>query len=207
LARIKKVEDYTLDYLVLIFSSFSLLANTYIGIMYQNDAHIMAINMMYVVFLLSGLVFHFVFLGGIKFQQVISPSRARNLIVFVVIGFVCVLIGQTIAFQVERGAIVLATFYDELAFYFTAAISESMFFLYLWQSLIEHFLPPVIAPLVSVPTIAGLFTAYHGLVYGASVAALIAVLISGLILSALYYISRRLSVPMVIHALVNIIVR
>jgi len=152
---------------------------------------------------LIGLMLHHVFCGGIKFDTHLIGPEIQQILLFSVAGFFFVLITQTIIFQLQPiGTIFLTTALETKLFYLTAGVSEELFFRYYIQTKVEQSLP-FIKPL-SIFVASLLFTVYHFTVYGTNIYILYAVFFSSLVLGAIYYFSKRLSVPMLVHIMANL---
>jgi len=197
-------ENYLVDPLVLIFLSFSILVNSYLSVKYSaSNIYISVVNLLYICLSLSGLMLHHVFCGGIKFDKELVKTEFTRITLYSIVGFVLVLISQTFIFKLQSGTVVLATIIETKLFYLTAAVSEELFFRYYIQTKIGQSLPMVKG--LSVVITSMLFTVYHFTVYGSNIYALYAVFYSSLVLSVIYYLSKRLSTSMLVHAMVNLI--
>lgn len=204
LVRIRSSQQYSTDLLVVILLTFSVLANTFLAVKYATtDIYVSVVNIVFICLSLLGLMLHQVFCGGVKYAPTIPTFQSQIIISFVAVGFFLVLIAQTVVFQFTSGSIVLATFLENKIFYITAGVSEELFFRYYIQTKIEQSLP-VLKPLC-IPVASFLFYVYHIPVYGSNVYALYAVFVSSVVLGSVYYLSKRISVPMIIHVLVNLV--
>ena len=204
LARIKGSQYYQIDPLVLIFLTFSVLVNAYLSVKYaESNMYVSVVNLIFICLALMGLMLHQAFCGGIKFDATLLPVSTQQILIFSAVGFFFVLITQTIIFQIQPATIVLATAFETKLFYLTAAVSEELFFRYYIQTKIEQSLPYL--KMLCIPVASLLFTVYHFTIYGANVYALYAVFFSAIILGSIYYVTKRLSVPMIVHILVNFV--
>jgi membrane protease YdiL (CAAX protease family) len=131
-----------------------------------------------------------------------ASGRTRTLIA-VAVGLVGVLVAQLLILSTARLGVANLT-EDVLHSYslISAAISESYLLHWGLQTNLTAFIHPI-AGVVGVPVVAVLL---HSMVYGTSGAALLAVGVSFAMLAVVFMWSRRLSVPIVIHLLVNLMV-
>jgi membrane protease YdiL (CAAX protease family) len=131
-----------------------------------------------------------------------ASGRTQTLLA-VTVGFAGVVVAQTMILQTARLGVADLTS-DVLFTYslITAAISESYLLHWGLQTNLATFIHPI-AGVVVVPVVAVIL---HSFAYGASGAALLAVGVSFTILAVVFMWSRRLSVPIVVHLLVNVMV-
>ena len=202
LARVKGGQLYRIDSLVLVFFTFSILVNSYLAVKYaRTNMYVAVVNMLFICLSLSGLLLHHVFCGGIKFDAHLAGLETRQILMFTISGFFFLILAQTLVFQLQPGAVVLASLIETKLFYMTAGVAEETFFRYYIQTKVEQSLPYL--KMLSIFVTSLLFTTYHFAVYGTNVYILYAVFFSSIVLGAIYFLSKRLSVPMMVHCLVN----
>jgi len=203
-----KLRQYSLDSLSLSLITFQILVSTFLAVRYVNShPYTSLVSLMYVILTISGLTLHHFFCGGVKLDKTLVKRELNNILLGVSLGFVLILLLQTLIFQAQTvGVFALATVLEAKLFYMCAGISEETFFRYYIQTKIEQSLPRIfISALSAVIVTSVLFTTYHFMVYRTELYALIAVFVSSLVLSTLYNQTKRLSVPMLIHSLVNLV--
>jgi len=204
LARMRGGQQYQLDLLVLIFLTFSVLINSYLSVKYaESNIYISVVNLLFICLALAGLMLHQVFCGGIKFDARMLPASIQQITVFSAVGFLFLLVTQTLIFKIQPSTVALSTIPETKLFYVTAAVSEELFFRYYIQTKLEQSLPYI--KTLSIPVTSLLFTVYHFAVYGTNIYLLYAVFFSSLILCSIYYLTKRLSVPIIVHMLANLI--
>jgi len=197
-------QDYKLDPFVAIFVSLQILISSYLAVKYsETNPYISLVSVIFIVLTLSGLILHHFFAGGVKLTGMfISPAHRQRVLLMGAVGFFFVLMAQTMVVKFVPSTIILATLLEAKLFYYTAAVSEETFFRYYLQTKVEQ-VSPFFASAIAIILTSLSFMTYHFGVYGVSIIALYAVFISSLILGVMYWLSKRLSVPMIIHVLVN----
>ena len=204
LARLRGQRVYQLDTIVVMLISLQIFINTFLAVKYsKSDVYVAIVNVVFIVLTLTGLILHQAFCGGIKFDKRLVPTEFNQIMFASSIGFLLVLVGQTLVFR-SQSSIALTTIFEAVLFYFTAAVSEETFFRYYIQTKAEQSLPvTILGPLLAVVVTSLLFVTYHFGVYKTVLFALYAVFLSSLVMGTIYHFTKRLSVAQIIHASVN----
>ena len=205
-ARLRASQVYTLDPLVAVLITFQILVNFYLAVRYSTiDPYIAIVNVVFIAMTISGLILHHAFCGGIKIDKQLVPKELSQILMVSSLGFLIVLVTQTIIFRSQTSAIAFVSMVEAQLFYSTAGVSEETFFRYYIQTKAEQSLPlAIVGAAVSIGVTSLLFTTYHFGVYGTLLLALYAVFLGSLVLGATYAVTKRLSVPMIIHVAVNV---
>ena len=203
-ARLRASQVYTLDPLVAILITFQILVNFYLAVRYSTiDPYIAIVNVVFIAMTITGLILHHAFCGGIKVDKQLIPKELSQILTVSSLGFLIVLVTQTIIFRSQTSAIAFVSMVEASLFYSTAGVAEPTFFRYYVQTKVEQSLP-IFGGVVSIVATSILFTTYHFGVYGTQLLALYAVFLGSLVLGATYTVTKRLSVPMIIHVAVNL---
>jgi membrane protease YdiL (CAAX protease family) len=205
LSRLRQ-QQYQIDSISLSLITLQILVNFWLTTQYATSSPYTAlISIAYLTLTITGLSMHHFFCGGIKFDKTLVAKELSQLFLYVISGFLFVLVFQTIIFKATAGVIALNTLFETGLFYTSAAISEESFFRYYIQTKLEQslrisFFNTIIAILLT----STLFTVFHFVVYRTMLYALFAVFASSIVLCITYAYGKRLTVPMLIHVLTNL---
>ena len=204
-AKLRASQQYKVDPIVAVLVSLQILINTFLAVKYSSEnLYVAVVNLVFIALTITGLTLHHFFAGGVKFEKQIHPAQLTIIMLASSVGFLLVVVFQTITFRASS-SIALATIAEAILFYYTAGVSEETFFRYYLQTKAEQSLPiPLYGAIAAIVLISTLFTTYHFGVYGTDLSALYAVFLSSLVLGSVYYATKRLSVVMLIHVLVNV---
>jgi membrane protease YdiL (CAAX protease family) len=197
-SAVTKQQIFKFDLIALIALTITVLFTAYLAT--TPDVVISVKCLFLLILAISGLVLHHLFTGGIKFELLPTLKERTNFLLSVSFGFGGIVILQFLTFQLLPQTII--DFQTRKMFYLSAAISEELFFRYYLATLL---LQKTQSPLTSTFATSLVFMVYHNVVYGFSAVALIIVFLSSMVLTFIYFISRRISVPIIIHSLVNLL--
>lgn len=201
--------SYELDLPALVLAVISAIYLTYIITNYSQSLESEKLEMARlsgIVFnlLICGLVFYLLVYVGFKQTKIEQPegytiSDTRLTIIFVAIFLVVEYIIQNYISKIELSVIQLT---EQYFFYISIAIAETIVFSTLFQIIWERLTKQ---PIVGIIIHAVAFMLYHVTVYGDEPSQMIAVFLSGLNFALAVKISKKLSVPIIIHIIVNIL--
>jgi len=205
LSRLRQ-QNYQIDSISLSLITLQILVSFWLATQYATSSPYTAlVSVIYVTLTITGLSMHHFFCGGVKFDKTLIAKEISQLFLYIISGFLFVLVFQTIIFKTQTaGVIALNTFIDTTLFYACAAISEESFFRFYIQTKLEQSLPGFFGTFTAILLTSMLFTAFHFMVYRTALFALLAVFASSIVLCITYAYSKRLTVPMLIHVLTNL---
>ena len=203
-SRMRRQRAYPLDTLSMVMIVMAVLFTTYLATFVDVNLEMAVKSMIILMLGISGLVLKHVYAGGTQVDFTFDKREQEVIMQYFTLGFIGILACKIVIFHVPLGGVepIVRDFVTRKLFYFSVAVSEELFFRYFLLTLMfmwtGYFFLSLSASSLT-------FTVYHNVVYGMRPELMILVFACGMILGLIYLLSRRVSVPMAVHCLVNLL--